>query len=139
LGEEFSRCGVEIVFLKSPAGSSPEDQLVVQFQGMIAEYERAQIAERSRRGKLYKAKQGVVNALSAAPYGYKYIRKTDTSIAYYEVIESEAGVVRMVFKMYTQQNLPQHQSYCALFEPARDFHKNGEHAMGPLGGMGHAA
>ncbi len=105
LGEEFSRCGAEIVFLKSPAGSSPEDQLVVQFQGMIAEYERAQIAERSRRGKLHKAKQGVVNALSAAPYGYKYIRKTDTSIAYYEAIESEAGVVRMVFKMYTQQNL----------------------------------
>ena|SRR5271165_2401426 len=105
LGEEFSRCGVEIVFLKSPAGSSPEDQLVVQFQGMIAEYERAQIVERSRRGKRHKAKQGVVNVLSAAPYGYKYIRKTDTSTAYYEVNESEAGVVRMVFKMYTQQNL----------------------------------
>src|SRR5258706_15817819 len=34
LGEELSRCGVEVVFLKSPAGSSPEDQLVVQFQGM---------------------------------------------------------------------------------------------------------
>src|SRR2546429_3378414 len=51
LTEELSRCGVEIVFLKSPAGGSPEDQLVVQFQGMIAEYERAQIAERSRRGK----------------------------------------------------------------------------------------
>jgi site-specific DNA recombinase len=105
LSEEFSRCGVEVVFLKSPTGSSPEDQLVVQFQGMIAEYERAQIAERSRRGKRHKAQQGVVNVLSGAPYGYRYIRKTDTSAAYYEVIESEAGVVRMVFKMYTQQRL----------------------------------
>jgi site-specific DNA recombinase len=105
LGEELSRCGVEVVFLKSPAGSSPEDQLVVQFQGMIAEYERAQIAERSRRGKRYKAQQGVVNVLSGAPYGYQYRRKTDTSAAYYEVIESEAGVVRMVFRMYTQQGL----------------------------------
>jgi site-specific DNA recombinase len=105
LGEELSRCGVEVVFLKSPAGSSPEDQLVVQFQGMIAEYERAQIAERSRRGKRYKAQQGVVNVLSGAPYGYQYMRKTDTSAAYYEVIESEAGVVRMVFRMYTQQGL----------------------------------
>src|SRR6266404_7648297 len=76
LGEELSRCGVEVVFLKSPAGSSPEDQLVVQFQGMIAEYERAQIAERSRRGKRYKAQQGVVNVLSGAPYGYQYMRKT---------------------------------------------------------------
>jgi site-specific DNA recombinase len=105
LGEELSRCGVEVVFLKSPAGSSPEDQLVVQFQGMIAEYERAQIAERSRRGKRYKAQQGVVNVLSGAPYGYQYRRKTDTSAAYYQVIESEAGVVRMVFRMYTQQGL----------------------------------
>src|SRR5438874_5076141 len=105
LGEELSRCGVEVVFLKSPAGSSPEDQLVVQFQGMIAEYERAQIAERSRRGKRYKAQQGVVNVLSGAPYGYQYMRKTDTSAAYYEVLESQAGVVRMVFEMYTKQQL----------------------------------
>jgi site-specific DNA recombinase len=72
---------------------------------MIAEYERAQIAERSRRGKRYKAQQGVVNVLSGAPYGYQYMRKTDTSAAYYEVMESEAGVVRMVFRMYTQQGL----------------------------------
>ena len=47
--EEFSPCGVKLVFLQSPTGTSAEDQLVVQFQGMIAEYERAQIAERSRR------------------------------------------------------------------------------------------
>jgi len=51
------------------------------------------------------AQQGVVNVLSGAPYGYQYMRKTDTSAAYYEVIESEAGVVRMVFRMYTQQGL----------------------------------
>jgi DNA invertase Pin-like site-specific DNA recombinase len=105
LSEELTRCGVDIVFLKSPAGGSPEDQLVVQFQGMIAEYERAQIAERSRRGKRHKAQQGVVNVLCGAPYGYRYMKKTDTSAAYYEVLESQAGVVRMVFEMYTKQQL----------------------------------
>jgi len=105
LAEELSRCGVEIVFLKSPTGGSPEDQLVVQFQGMIAEYERAQIAERSRRGKLHKAREGVVNVLGGAPYGYRYVKKTDTSAAYYQVIESEAGVVRLVFQMYTKEHL----------------------------------
>src|SRR5213594_644974 len=105
LGEEFARCGVSFVFLKSPAGSTPEDQLLVQFQGMIAEYERAQIAERSRRGKRYKAQVGVVNVLSGAPYGYRYVRKSDGCAAYYEVIETEAAVVRMVFEMYTQQGL----------------------------------
>ena len=105
LAEELSRCGVELVFLKAPAGTSPEDQLLVQFQGMIAEYERAQIIERSRRGKRHKAHEGVVNVLSGAPYGYRYMRKTDDSAAYYEVVESEAAVVRMVFESYTQQGL----------------------------------
>src|ERR1022692_3098173 len=105
LAEEFSRCGVELIFLKSPAGATPEDQLVVQFQGMIAEYERAQIAERCRRGKRHRAQQGMVNVLSGAPYGYRYVRKSESSSAYYEVIEAEAQVVRMVFEAYTQQAL----------------------------------
>ena len=105
LTEELSRCGVEVIFLKSPAGATPEDQLVVQFQGMIAEYERAQIAERSRRGKRHKAQQGVVNVLSGAPYGYRYIKKSDHSAAYYEMIEHEAQVVRMVFETYTRRHL----------------------------------
>jgi site-specific DNA recombinase len=79
LSEELSRCGVELIFLKAPAGATPEDQLLVQFQGMIAEYERAQIAERCRRGKRHMAQRGGVNVLSGAPYGYRYVRKSDTS------------------------------------------------------------
>ena len=105
LAGELARCGVELIYLKSPAGATPEDQLVVQFQGMIAEYERAQIAERSRRGKRHKAQQGTVNVLSGAPYGYRYVRKSESSSAYYEVIETEAQAVRMVFEVYTQQRL----------------------------------
>jgi site-specific DNA recombinase len=105
LSEELSRCGVELIFLKAPACTTPEDQLLVQLQGMIAEYERAQIAERCRRGKRHMAQRGGVNVLSGAPYGYRYVRKSDTSAAFYEVIESEAKVVRMVFAIYTQQGL----------------------------------
>jgi site-specific DNA recombinase len=75
LTEELNRNGVELVFLKAPSSDTPEDQLVVQFQGMIAEYERAQIAERSRRGKRHRAQQGTVNVLSGAPYGYRYRRR----------------------------------------------------------------
>ena len=104
LVEELSRCGVEVIFLKAPSGETPEDQLLVQFQGMIAEYERAQIAERSRRGKRYRAQQGCVNVLSGAPYGYRYVKKGENSAAYYKVIESEAKVVQMVFDLYTRQN-----------------------------------
>jgi DNA invertase Pin-like site-specific DNA recombinase len=47
--EELARAGVETLFIRAPRGSTPEDELLVQFQGMIAEYERAQILERSRR------------------------------------------------------------------------------------------
>ena len=58
LTEEFARHGVETIFLKAPHSGTPEDQLMLQFQGMIAEYERAQILERSRRGKRHRAKAG---------------------------------------------------------------------------------
>src|SRR4030067_2319082 len=91
LAAELSRCGVAVIFLKAPSGDTPEDQLLVQFQGMIAEYERAQIAERSRRGKRYRAQQGLVNVLSGAPFGYRYVKKSEHSAAYYEGIESEAN------------------------------------------------
>jgi len=77
----------------------------VQFQGMIAEYERAQILERSRRGKRHRAHQGQVSVLSGAPYGYRYVRRSDDAAAYYEVIEAEADVVRMVYDRYATQGL----------------------------------
>ena len=101
LVEEFARHGVEIIFIKSPRASTPEEQLLLQFQGMIAEYERAQIAERTRRGKRYRAKAGSINVLSGAPYGFRYVKKTETSASYYEIIEQEAEVVRKVFELYT--------------------------------------
>ena len=105
LMEELARHGVEIIFKNSPHSGSPEDQLLVQFQGMIAEYERAQILERSRRGKLHRARQGEVSVLSGAPYGYRYIRKTDEHAGFYEIIEAEADVVRQAYAWYTREGL----------------------------------
>src|SRR5229473_2747905 len=99
--EELARNGVETLFVKAPQGSSAEDQLLVQFQGMISEYERAQILERSRRGKRHRAQSGEVSVMSNAPYGYRYIRKTDEAPAAYVVDEAEARVVRRVYEMYT--------------------------------------
>ena len=61
---------------RSPSGRArPEDELLRQFQGMIAEYERAQIAERTRRGKLHRARGGSQAVMSGAPYGYRYVKK----------------------------------------------------------------
>ena len=61
--EELARHGVETRFVKSPSAQTPEEHLLLQFQGMIAEYERAQIAERTRRGIRHRAKEGLVNVL----------------------------------------------------------------------------
>src|SRR3954463_7949280 len=88
--DEFHRAGVEVVFLNRPIGLSPEDDLLLQVQGMVAEYERANILERSRRGKRHAARQGAVSVLSGAPYGYRYVGKRDGGVARYEILEDEA-------------------------------------------------
>jgi site-specific DNA recombinase len=98
--EELARCGVRVEFVKGPRGDSPEDQLMIQFQGMFAEYEKAQIMERYRRGKAHRAKSGSVNVLSGAPFGYRYVRKTPESGARYEVVPHEAVLVAELFRRY---------------------------------------
>jgi site-specific DNA recombinase len=105
LTEEFARRGVAVVYCNAPAAHTPEEHLLVQVQGMIAEYERAQLLERTRRGKRHKAQAGSVNVLSAAPYGYRYVKKTDHTDAYYEVHEAEAALVRQVYAAYTRDGL----------------------------------
>ena len=100
LTEEFARAGVRVEFIRGPRGDSPEDQLMVQFQGMFAEYEKAQIMERYRRGKAHRAKTGSVNVLSGAPFGYRYVRKSDHAGAAYEIIGHEAVLVAEMFRRY---------------------------------------
>ena len=103
--EEFKRLGVEMVFVNRPISQSPEDQLLLQMQGVIAEFEREKILERSRRGKLHKAKQGQASVLSGAPYGYVYIPLSDTGQARYEIHPEEARTVRRIFKLYVEDGL----------------------------------
>src|SRR5665648_524828 len=98
--EEFARAGTAGVFVKGPRSDSPEDALLVQFQGMIAEYERAQILERTRRGKTHRAKAGTVYVLSGAPFGYRYVRKSDHAEARYEIVPHEAAIVAELFGRY---------------------------------------
>jgi site-specific DNA recombinase len=106
LVEELQRCGVEILFLNQPLGTSPEETLLLQMQGMIAEYERARIIERTRRGKRYAARRGAVTVLSAAPYGYRYVAKPEGGgQASYQVVLEEARVVRRVFAWVGEQRL----------------------------------
>lgn len=111
--EELARSGVEVVFARGGERSgSPEDELLRQFQGMIAEYERAQIRERTRRGKLHRARTGHQAVMAGAPYGYRFVRKTEITDGYWEIVDREAEVVREIFRRYTEDD-------CSIADLAR--------------------
>jgi site-specific DNA recombinase len=117
--EELTHCGVEVVFLCNPLGHDPAENLLVQVQGMIAEYERAKILERSRRGKQHAARRGSVNVLSGAPYGYRYVGKHEGGgAARYQVLAEEARVVRRIFEWVGQDR-------CSIGEVCRRLRRDG--------------
>src|SRR5512142_2804681 len=117
--EELTRGGVEIVFLRNPPGHGPEENLLLQVQGMIAEYERAKIMERCRRGKQHAARRGSVNVLAGAPYGYHYVGKHEGGgAARYQVVAEEARVVRKIFEWVGQER-------CSIGEVCRRLRRDG--------------
>ena len=99
--EEFQRWGVQVRFLKQPPAQTPEQQLLVQIQGVIAEYERARIMERTRRGRLFWARQG--RPVSAkVPFGYRYLRRIHNDPPSIEVDSVEAEVLRQIFRRHVE-------------------------------------
>jgi len=99
LTDEFGRSGVEVVFLNRELGGTPEDELLLQVQGVIAEYERAKITERSRRGRRQGAQRGSVSVLVNAPYGYRYVKKSEGGgEARFEILPDQARIVRQIFE-----------------------------------------
>jgi site-specific DNA recombinase len=107
LVEEFQKHGVEVIFLNAVAGAaSAEANLLLQMQGMIAEYERAKILERTRRGRRFAARQGRVSALGAAPYGYRYLSKRETGAEpRYEVVPEASRQVQAMFAWVAVEGL----------------------------------
>lgn len=103
--EELNRYGIEIIFLTNQQGHDPESELLLQVQGIISEYERTKIMERSRRGKLHAATQGSSSVLSSAPFGYRYIAKRDNGAVVYEIKEEEAKIIRLLFSWIGQERM----------------------------------
>ena len=104
--EEFTQAGTQVIFLNRPIGTTPEDSLLLQLQGMFAEYERAKVLERSRRGKRHRAQTGAVSVLSRAPFGYRYItREAGGGDARYEIDEEAARIVRQIFTWVGHERL----------------------------------
>jgi site-specific DNA recombinase len=103
--DELGRCGVAVVFVNHPLGSTPEDNLLLQVQSMIGEYERSKILERCRRGKLHGARAGKLSVLGHAPYGYRYLPAQGGCPAQYNVHLPEAAVVRQIFNGVALQQM----------------------------------
>lgn len=105
--EELAKRQVEVVFLNQPmAEPSPEANLLLQMQGMFAEYEREKILERTRRGRRFSARQGRVSVLGQAPYGYRYVPKHQgDGEAHYDVVLDEARIVRDLFRWVALEGL----------------------------------
>src|ERR671917_2871958 len=102
--EELRRAGCAVVFLHHPISDDPNDQLLLQIQGAIAEYERAVMSERFRRGKLQKARDGHYLG-GRAPYGYRYVPRRDAVPGHLVVDEAEAELVRMLYRWLVDEQM----------------------------------
>ena len=95
--DELERLGCKVHFTDAPAiDNDPQARLLTQMQGVIAEYEKAKIAERHRRGKLYRVRAGEA-IFWKVPYGYRRVPRTADGPARLEIYEPEAEVVRSIF------------------------------------------
>ena len=103
--DEFRRAGCEVVFLNHAFGDSPEQQMLLQMQGVFAEYERALMLERTRRGRLFWARQGRVNWGGTPTYGYRLSARTESLPRQLVVEESEAAVVRQMYRWLVEEQL----------------------------------
>ena len=99
--DELDRLGCQVRFTDAPAiDDDPQARLLTQMQGVIAEYERAKIAERYRRGKLFRVRAGEA-IFWKVPYGYRRVPRTAEGPARLEIHEPEAAIVRGIFDEYT--------------------------------------
>lgn len=100
--DEFENRGIEYHFVKVPEYSNQSEAGKVinrSVWSMVSELERLRIKERTRRGRMNKARKGLIVG-SRAPYGYKYIKKDEETgeEGRYEINPEEAPVVKKIFK-----------------------------------------
>jgi site-specific DNA recombinase len=103
--EEFEKLQVQWLFLQNPFGDSPQGKLLTQMQGMMAEYERAQIHERTRRGRLEKARRGEFIPWAFSCYGYRYLPKRHGCSPQVTINLEEAEVIRQLYRGLVEEQL----------------------------------
>ncbi len=105
--EELARAGVSVVFVNQPVSDRPEDRMLIQMLGILAEYEQELIRDRARRGRLYRARQGQVLATTPA-YGYDYVSLNQPGGGRWEINEAEAALVRCIYRWCVEEHLSTH-------------------------------
>ena len=78
--------------------------MLLGMQGLFAEYERAKIAERTRRGRIHKARQGILVG-GPQPYGYRYVKRDGDRPPTLTVEEGQATTVRMIYRWLVEEQL----------------------------------
>src|SRR6266446_2060473 len=114
--EELARHGVRVLFFDAPdLNNDPQVRLLTEMQGVIAEYERAKIAERNRRGRLFRARAGeIVSRL--VPFGYRRIPRGPAGPCHLEIYEPEATVLRRIFDDFVAGGFSMRRICRRLFE-----------------------
>ena len=96
--EEIERKHVEVRFVVGGVARTDEERMSLQMRGVFAEYEHRKICERTRRGKLYRARSGALPGWPNPPYGYRYLPAKRPASATVVVDAVEARVVRQIFE-----------------------------------------
>ena len=100
--EEFERAGCQIEFLDRPMSQDPHDQLLLQIRGAVAEYERALLTDRMRRGRQAKLQAGILLPWTRVPYGYRVDVDRPRDPAGMRVEPREAAIVANLFSEYLE-------------------------------------
>jgi site-specific DNA recombinase len=98
--EEFEKAGCQMEFVERPMSSEPNDQLLLQIRGAVAEYERTLLSERMRRGRLAKYKAGLLLPWTHTPYGLRVDPDRPRNPAGVSLDETKAAVVAEIFAAY---------------------------------------
>ncbi len=103
--EEIERRQVEVVFIVGGVAHTDEERMALQMRGVFAEYERAKLRERTRRGRLFRARAGALPGWPNPPYGYRYLPAKKPQPGTVVVEQCEATIVRQIFEWVAVEGL----------------------------------
>jgi site-specific DNA recombinase len=134
--EEFTQVGCLGVFLDRPISQDPHDQLLLQIRGAVAEYERALIADRTRRGRMAKLRAGHLLPWIHTPYGYRCDPQYPRDPTRLRIEEPEAAIIRQMFTWYADEGLSIHAIAARLMRMRIPTYHGGLHWQpATVGGM----